>query len=148
VSVFLWQFDRQRRRRPLAFFYDRDFSLLMNSFVVTFEIVEPNCASGRNLEGGGFVWNPLSFAEYEKPESYTVIESAGLDRIARARRHVSHFKTCSVAMVDGFGMNSTHRIPLVETIRHAFRQSDTPGQIHTIHDHRKRRWLDHRATFE
>src|SRR5207237_6668381 len=42
IACTIWQLDRQRRRCPFAVLNIRDRSLLMNAFVVSFEIVKPS----------------------------------------------------------------------------------------------------------
>src|SRR5215831_9223265 len=73
------QFDGQGRSGPIAVLNIRDRLLLMNAFVMTFEVVKPDGAVGGNSENRSFVRNPSADARENKAESDAVVISAQFD---------------------------------------------------------------------
>src|SRR2546422_11471171 len=55
IACAIWQLDRQRRRCPFAVLNIGDGSLLMNAFIVSFEIVKPDSAARGNRESSSFI---------------------------------------------------------------------------------------------
>ena len=99
IACTIWQLDRQRRRCPFAVLNIRDRSLLMNAFVVSFEIVKPSSAACGNRESSSFIRHARAAARNDVTKRYPIVVDAHIEHIVRFASSVPQRNLRAVTMI-------------------------------------------------